>query len=150
MSHKNAKPTGSQKRSGSPPSHSLRPGDYLYWQRQIYRIVELYYETALQLLAETVPEATRVPLSLLDLFAKEGKQEERLLVASSLEALTKQMEERYAVSTEPGKVLAHNIPDAFVLKARLITFIVESVQQLVSEEERRAQALHEPFSQTQA
>ena len=147
---KKAKPPGNQKTTGAPPSHRLRPGEYLYWQRQIYRIVELHYETALQVLAETIPEATRVPLSLLDLFSQSGEQKETLLVASSLEALTKQMEERYAASTEKGAVLAHDIADAFILKARLITFIVESVQRLVSEEERRAQALHEPFSQTQA
>jgi hypothetical protein len=93
---KKAKPPGSQKMSESPPSHSLRPGDYLYWQRQIYRIVELHYETALQVLAETIPEATRVPLSLLDLFTRESEQKETLLIASSLEALTRQMEDPFA------------------------------------------------------
>ncbi len=131
-------------------SHNLRPGQYLYWQRRTYRIIALHHESALQVLAETIPEAERIPISLLDLFAHPTADAETVLVASSLEALTRQIEERYASLAAPGAILAHDLPDNFVMKAQLITHIVQTVKRLVSEEEQRAQAHSEPFSQTQA
>jgi hypothetical protein len=101
-------------------------------------------------LTETIPEAEQVPISLLDLFAQPAQVEETLLVASSLEALTRQIEERYARRAEPGGVLAHDLPKNFVVKAQLITRIVETVKHLVSIEQQRSLARGEPFSQTQA
>src|SRR5260370_5607594 len=131
-------------------SRNLRPGQYLYWQRQIYRIIALHYESALQILTQTIPEAECVAISLLDLFAQPTPDTETVLVASSLEAQTRQIEERYASEAKPGAVLAPDLPENFVVKAHLITHIVETVRRLVSQEEQRAQARGEPFSQTQA
>ncbi len=150
MSRKNSKQASFHQTTEYAASHNLRPGQYLYWQRQIYHIVALHHESALQVLAETIPEAERVPISLLDLFAQPTADAETVLVASSLEALTRQIEERYASLAEPGAVLAHDLPGNFVMKAQLITRIVETVKRLISEEEQRAQARGEPFSQTQA
>ena len=150
MSRKNSKQASFHQATEYAASHNLRPGQYLYWQRRIYHIIALHHESALQVLAETIPEAERVPISLLDLFAQPTADAETVLVASSLEALTRQIEERYASLAEPGAVLAHDLPSNFVMKAQLITRIVETVKRLISEEEQRAQARGEPFSQTQA
>lgn len=150
MSRKTKKSASSHRGTEYIASHNLRPGQYLYWQRRIYRIIALQHETTLQVLTETIPEAEHVPISLLDLFAQPNTDADMLLVASSLEALTKQIEERYASSAESGAVLAHDLPDNFAMRAQLVTRIVETVKRLVSEEEQRAQARGEPFSQTQA
>ncbi len=150
MSHQHSKPASSHQETAYAASHNLRLGQYLYWHRRIYRIIALQHETALQVLAETIPEGTRIPISLLDLVAQPAPDAETVLVASSLEVLTRQIEERYASSAEPGAVLARSLPDNFVVRAQLVTRIVQTVQRLVSEEEQRAQARGEPFSQTQA
>jgi hypothetical protein len=150
MSRKNSKQASFHQATEYAASHNLRPGQYLYWQRRISHIIALHHESALQVLAETIPEAERVPISLLDLFAQPTADAETVLVASSLEALTRQIEERYASLAEPGAVLAHDLPSNFVMKAQLITRIVETIKRLISEEEQRAQARGEPFSQTQA
>jgi len=102
MSRKTKKSASSHRGTEYIASHNLRPGQYLYWQRRIYRIIALQHETTLQVLTETIPEAEHVPISLLDLFAQPNTDAEMLLVASSLEALTKQIEERYASSAEPA------------------------------------------------
>ena len=150
MSRQKEKPASSYQATDYAASHNLRPGQYLSWQRRIYRIMTLHHESALQILAEIIPEGTRVPISLLDLFAQPTGDAETVLVASSLEALTKQIEERYTFSVEAGAVLAHDLPENFVVKAHLITHIVETVKRQVHEEEQRARAHSEPFSQTQA
>lgn len=150
MSHKRSKLVSSSQKTNSALSHHLRPGQYLYWRRRTYRIMALHHETALQVVAETIPEAEHVLISLLDLFAQPTADAETVLIASSLEALTKQIEERCASRAEPGAVLARSLPDNFVVRAHLVTHIVEAVQRQVGEEERRAQAHGEPFSQTQA
>ncbi len=150
MSRKRSKQASFSQATEYGTSRNLRPGQYLYWQRQIYRIIALHYESALQILTQTIPEAECVAISLLDLFAQPTPDTETVLVASSLEALTRQIEERYASEAKPGAVLAPDLPENFVVKAHLITHIVETVRRLVSQEEQRAQARGEPFSQTQA
>jgi hypothetical protein len=150
MSRKRSKQAACSQAIEYGTSHNLRPGQYLYWQRRIYRIIALHYESALQILTQTIPEAEHVPISLLDLFAQPTPDTETVLVASSLEALTKQIEERYASEAKLGAVLASDLPENFVVRAHLIMHIVETVRCLVSQEEQRAQAQGEPFSQTQA
>jgi hypothetical protein len=144
----------SQKQNRKDPaslsSHNLRPGQYLYWQRQIYRVLALSQHTPLQVMAETIPEAEQVTISLLDLFAAPFGDAETMLVAASLEGLLRQIEERYTSAAESGAVLAHDLPDNFVVRARLTIHIVETVKRLVSEEEQRAHARGEPFSRTAA
>ncbi|HCJ35854.1 MAG TPA: hypothetical protein DHV65_16360, partial [Ktedonobacter sp.] len=44
----------------------------------------------------------------------------------------------------------HDLPNSFVIKARIITSVVEMVRRLVSEDERRAKARKEPISHYQA
>jgi hypothetical protein len=150
MSRKTSKQASFCQETEDVASHNLRPGQYLYWQHRTYHIIALHHQSALQVLAETIPEAERVPILLLDLFALPTAEAEPLLVASSLDALTRQIEERYVSSAKPGAVLAHDLPENFVIKAHLITHIVETVKRQVCEEEQRAQARGEPFSQTQA
>jgi hypothetical protein len=145
--------------SRKPPSHSgtehlsshhLRPGHYLYWRRQIYRIIALEHETALQILAEMIPDAEQVSISLLDLFTVSPEEGQTLLVASSLLTLTRQIEERSLSRVENASVLAHDLPENFVVKAQLITYLMETIGPLVELEKQRAQAQGEPFSQTLA
>jgi hypothetical protein len=141
----------SHRQSVSLSSHSLQPGQYLYWQRQIYHITALpVNENALAVIAETIPEAEQVTLSLLDLFARPPSEKETMIVAASLEVLKRQIEERFASTTASGAVLAHDLPDNFVVKARLVTHIVETVKRLVNEEEQRAHARGQAFRRTAA
>src|SRR5260370_796262 len=120
MSHQHSKPASSHQETENAASHNLRLGQYLYWQRRIYRIIALQHETALQVLAETIPERTRVPISLLDLVAQPAPDAEPVLVASSLEVLTRQIEERYASSPEPGAFLAPTLPANCLMNATLL------------------------------
>jgi hypothetical protein len=141
MSHKRSKPVSSSQETNSALSHHLRPGQYLYWRRRTYHIMALHHETALQVVAETIPEAEHVLISLLDLFAQPSADAETVLIASSLEALTKQIEERCASRAEPGAVLAHDLPDNFVVRAHLVTHIVEVVQRLAACRRERSRDL---------
>jgi hypothetical protein len=137
-----------RKPSESLASHGLQPGQYLYWRRQIYHLTALSQGTALAVLAETIPEAEQVTLSLLDLFTAPTKENETLLVAASLEGLKRQLEERYV--PEAGAVLAHDLPANFVVKARLVIHIVETVKRCLDEQEQQAHVRGETFSRTAA
>src|SRR5260370_23026113 len=62
-------------------------------------------------------------------------------------ALHQQIEERYGLAQG---TTTHDLPNSFVIKARIITSVVEMVRRLVSEDERRAKARKEPISHYQA
>jgi hypothetical protein len=127
--------------------NTLQPGYYIFWQQHTYRVIALDPENALQLHVEPIPEAPRTILSLLDLLATPQKGADAPLFAATLEALHSLMEERYALTSS---TITDDLPDNYLIKARMITTVVEMVRRLVSEEEQRAALSGKRVVQTQA
>ena len=131
----------------APVPNTVQPGSYIFWQQRAYRVVALDPDNALLLHVEPIPEAPRTTLSLLDLLATPGKGKAPPLFAPTLEALYEQVEELYSI-TSP--VSTHDLPDSYILKARIIISVVEAVRRLTSKDEQRAAMHGESLSRTQA
>jgi hypothetical protein len=130
-----------------PVPNTLQPGHYLFWQQRTYQVVALNPDNALLLHVQSLPEGPGTELSLLDLLAIKRTSRLAPLFAPTLKALHQQIEEQY------GNTLGattHDLPDSFVIKARVIISVVEMVRRLVSEDERRAKGSGEAASRKQA
>ncbi len=130
-----------------PAPHTLQPGHYIFWQQRTYQVISLDPDNALLLHVQPLPEGPGTTLSLLDLLATPRTNPSAPLFAPTLEALHQQIEERYGLSQG---TMTHDLPDSYVIKARIVTSVVETVRRLVSEDERRAKARGEAISHKQA
>ncbi len=110
-------------------------------------MIALDPENALLLHVEPIPEAPRTTLSLLDLLATPQKGADSPLFAPTLEALHEQVEDRYAITSS---AMTDDLPDNYLIKARIITTVVEMVRRLTANDEQRAAARGEPLLRTQA
>jgi Mu transposase, C-terminal len=135
-----------QRRLTSAPN-TLQPGYYIFWQQRTYRVIALDPDNALVLHVEPIPEAPRTTLSLLDLCASPPAGASAPLFAPTQTALHEQLEELYGITST---VFTHDLPDNYVIKARIIIPVVETARRLLAENERRATLRGEPFSRTQA
>ena len=127
--------------------NTLQPGYYIFWNQRTYRVIALDPENALLLHVEPIPEAPKTTLSLLDLLATPQKGVDGPLFAPTLEALHEQVEDRYAITSS---ATTDDLPDNYLIKARIITTVVEMVKRLTSDDEQRAAARGEPLLRTQA
>ena len=130
-----------------PAPNTLQPGHYIFWQQRIYQVIAHDPDNALLLHVQHEASGPGTTLSLLDLLAIPRMSPSAPLFAPTLEALHQQIEERY------GLVLGtttHDLPDSYVIKARIVTSVVETVRKLVSEDERRAKVRGETISHYQA
>ena len=130
-----------------PAPNTLQPGHSIFWQQRTYQVIALDPDNALLLHVQPLAEGPGTQLSLLDLLAIPRTSPSAPLFAPTLEALHQQIEERY------GLVLGtttHDLPDSYVIKARIVTSVVETVRKLVSEDEQRAKMRGETISHYQA
>lgn len=124
------------KRRSRPPSpNTLQPGYYIFWQQRTYRVIALDPDNALLLHVEPIPDAPRTMLSLIDLLATPRAGESVPLFAPTLQALHGQLEEQYGMTS---KVTPYDLPDNYVIKARMVITVVETVRRLIAEDARRA------------
>ena len=130
-----------------PAPNTLQPGHYIFWQQQTYQVVALNPENALLLHVQPLPEGLQTTLSLLDLLAISRTSPFAPLFAPTLEVLHQQIEEQYG---QAAGTTTHDLPDSFVIKARIVTHVVETVRRLVESDERRAKARGEAISHKQA
>ncbi len=130
-----------------PAPNTLQPGHYIFWQQRTYQVIALDPDNALLLHVQPIAEGPETRLSLLDLLAVPRTSPSAPLFAPTLEALHQQIEERYGLV--PGTT-THDLPDSYVIKARIVTGVVETVRKLVSEDERRAKVRGETISHYQA
>jgi len=130
-----------------PSPNTLQPGHYLFWQQRTYQVVALDPDNALLLHVQPLGEGPGTTLSLLDLLAIPRTSASAPLFASTLEALHQQIEEQYGLATG---TMTDDLPESYVIKARMITSIVEMVRRLVSEDERQAKACNEAIAHQQA
>jgi len=130
-----------------PVPNTLQPGHYIFWHQRTYQVITPDPDNALLLRAQPLPEGPETTLSLLDLLAIPRTSPSAPLFAPTLEALHQQIEEQYGYA--PGAT-THDLPDSYVIKARIITSVVETVRNLVSGDERRAKARGESMSREQA
>lgn len=127
--------------------NTLQPGYHIFWNQHTYRVIALDPENALLLPVDPIPEAPKTTLSFLDLLATPQKGTDSPLFAPTLEALHAQVEERYTITSS---VPTDDLPDNYLIKARIITTVVEMVKRLIADDEQRATAHGEPLSRTQA
>jgi hypothetical protein len=136
------------KRHATPVApNTLQPGYYIFWRHCTYRVIALDPANALLLRVEPIPAAPHTTLSLLDLLATPQKGSDPPLFAPTLELLHQQVEDRYALRSSATTA---DLPDNYLIKARVITTVVETVGQLLAEEERRAALRGESLGRTQA
>jgi len=130
-----------------PAPNTLQPGHYLFWQQRTYQVISSNPDNALLLHVQPFPEGPQTTLSLLDLLAIPRTSPFVPLFAPTLEALHQQIEERYgnALGT-----ITHDLPDSFLIKARIVTSVVETVRRLVSADEQQAKGRGEAISHKQA
>jgi Mu transposase, C-terminal len=127
--------------------HTLQAGHYIFWQQRTYQVLAFDPDNALLLHVQPFPEGPGTTLSLLDLLAIVRTSPSAPLFAPTLEALHQQIEERYdgALGTT-----THDLPASYVIKARIVTSVVEMVRRLVESDERRANVRGEAISHQQA
>lgn len=130
-----------------PTPNTLQPGHYIFWQQRTYQVVTPDPDNALLLHVQPLGEGPRIQLSLLDLLSIPRTNPSAPLFAPTLEALHQQIEEQHGVSQA---TTTHDLPDNYVIKAHIVTSVVEMVRRLVSDEERRAKLHGEAFSRKQA
>jgi Mu transposase, C-terminal len=130
-----------------PAPNTLQPGHYIFWQQRTYEVIALDPNNALLLHVQPLAEGPKTQLSLLDLLAIPRTSPSAPLFAPTLEALHQQIEERYSLAQG---TTTHDLPESYVIKARIVTSVVETVRRLVSEDERRAKARGEAISHQQA
>src|SRR3989441_4767629 len=130
-----------------PAPNTLQPGHSIFWQQRTYQVIAHDPDNALLLHAQPLTERPGATLSLLDLLAIPRTSPSAPLFAPTLEALHQQIEERYSLSQG---TTTHDLPDSYVIKARIVTSVVEPVRRLVLEDERRAKARGESMSRKQA
>ncbi len=130
-----------------PAPNTLQPGYYIFWQQRSYQVTALDSDNALLLHVQPLAEGLETTLSLTDLLAIPSTSPSAPLFAPTLEALHQQIEERY------GRALGtttHDLPEGYVIKAHVVTSVVEMVRRLVESDERRAKARGEAISHQQA
>ena len=130
-----------------PVPNTIQPGHYIFWQQRTYQVITPDPDNALRLHAQSLEDAPGTTLSLLDLLATPRTSPSAPLFAPTQTALHQQIEEQYGYA--PGTT-THDLPDSYVIKAHIITSVVETVRSLVSGDERRAKARGEPLSHEQA
>ena len=124
----------------------LRPGWYLYWQKQIYQIHALHPDN---LLIQVVNITTDEPAELaLDALLTGGQDVELpLLAAPSLAALRTEIA---AYQTRPQPSDETSLPAQLLTRADKIIKTVETVEQLLAQTQHRAQLHGETFRHTQS
>ncbi|WP_201394153.1 hypothetical protein [Ktedonobacter sp. SOSP1-52] len=95
----------------------------------------------------TPRRGTKATLSLLDLLAVPRTNPSAPLFAPTLEALHQQIEERHG---RISGTITDDLPMSYVIKARLVTSVVEMTRRLVASDERRAKTRGEASSHQQA
>ncbi|HYU71617.1 MAG TPA: Mu transposase C-terminal domain-containing protein [Ktedonobacteraceae bacterium] len=130
-----------------PTPNTLQPGHYIFWQQRTYQVVTIDSDNALLLHVQPLVEGPATQLSLLDLLSIPRTNPSAPLFAPTLEALHQQIEEQYGISQG---TTTHDLPDNYIIKARIVTGVVEMVRRLVSEDERRANMHGEVVSRKQA
>ena len=131
----------------SPAPNTLQPGHYLFWHQHTYQVIALDPDNALLLHVQPFPEGPGTQLSLLDLLAVPRTSPFAPLFAPTLSALHQQIEERYGHALGTTTL---DLPDSYVIKAHIVTSVVETVRRLVAEDERRAKMGGEAISHKQA
>src|SRR6266496_4128424 len=130
-----------------PAPNTLQPGHYIFWQQRTYEVIALDPNNALLLYVQPEASGPGTQLNLLDLLAIPRTSPSAPLFAPTLEALHQQIEERYSLAQG---TTTHDLPESYVIKAHIVTSVVETVRRLVSEDERRAKARGEAISHQQA
>lgn len=125
----------------------LNPGSYIFWQQRTYQVTALDPSNALLLHVQSLAEGAEMTLSVTDLLARSRSGPPAPLFAPTLSALHQQVEACYGATS--GTV-THDLPESYVIKARIVTTVVAMVRRLVSEDERRAKARDEAISHQQA
>lgn len=126
------------------PEAMLRPGWYLFWQKQIYQLRSLHLDNLLVRVVNITTEETE-DLALDSMLA--GLQDGQLLAAPSLAALQGALADDQSRFQPVGETL---LPPQLLARADQIIKTVETVEQLLAQAQGRAQLYGERFRRTEA
>ncbi len=107
----------------------LQPGHYIFWQQRTYQVIASDPDNALLLRVQPLEDAPGTTLSLTDLLAIPRTSLSAPLFAPTPEALHQQIEEQYGLVQG---TTTHDLPDSYVIRARIVISVVEMVRKLVS------------------
>jgi len=130
-----------------PTPNTLQAGHYIFWQQRTYQVIASDPNNALLLHVHPLPEGPETTLSLLELLAIARTSPSAPLFAPSLLALYQQIAERYGLVLG---TMTHDLPHSYVVKARIVTSVVQMVRKLVSVDEQRAHMRGEAIAHQQA
>jgi hypothetical protein len=130
-----------------PSPNTVQPGHYIFWQQWSYQVTALDSGNALLLHVQPLAGGPETTLSLLDLLTVPRTNPSAPLFAPTLEALHQQIEERHG---RISGTITDDLPMSYVIKARLVTSVVEMTRRLVASDERRAKTRGEASSHQQA
>jgi transposase InsO family protein len=106
----------------------LKPGWYMYWKHQTYRILPFDKKDPLTLYAENTTTREARPFQIAELWLSESDDEAGPTFASTLEQLYKEIDKRHPV---PNIAPTEGIPAEYLAEADHILSIVEQVKKLV-------------------
>lgn len=106
----------------------LKPGWYMYWRHQTYRIVPSDRNDPLTLYAENTTTAEVLPFSFTALWRSESDDEDGPIFAPTLEQLRREIDTRHPI---PEIAPTTGIPAKLLTKADYILSVVEQVKKLV-------------------
>lgn len=124
----------------------LRPGWYLYWQKQVYQLVSLHLDNLLiQVVNVTSGEMAELTLDVVLTNFQDGEMP--LMVAPSLAALQAELAAFHPRSQPANE---SSLPAHLLARADDIIKTVETVEYLLAQAQHQAQRQDQPFSRTQA
>ena len=106
----------------------VKPGWYMYWRHQTYRIVPFDSKDSLTVYAENTTTSEVRPFSFTELWLSESGDEDGPIFAPTLEQLHREIDTRHPI---PDIAPTTGIPAKNIAKADYIISAVEQVKKLV-------------------
>jgi len=128
------------------PEKWLRPGSFLYWQGQRFRLLAGDNPDPLLIQVEDIVTLEQQTIQLETLFLS-GEDSPGPIFAPSLEALQVELER---IHPQPNILNAEGLPEYLQYRADTIIAVVETVEKLVADERNRSVLRQEKFRCTPA
>jgi hypothetical protein len=106
----------------------LKPGWYLYWKHQTYRMLPFDTKDPLTLYAENTTTSEVSPFQITELWLSENEDDAAPIFAPTLEQLHKEIEKRNVI---PIIAPTEGIPTEYIAQADHILSVVEQIKKLV-------------------
>src|SRR2546423_9632825 len=106
----------------------LKPGWYMYWKHQTYRILPFDKQDPLTLYGENTTTTDLCAFQMTELWLSDSDEEASPIFASTLEQLYKEIDKRHPV---PNITPTVGLPPERLVEADHILSVIEQVKKLV-------------------